>query len=955
MNPRLVAVLRTMILASALAIALAVVGGPETPVARATACPPVNTWLGPPNINRFADGNCGSYVNGLVIPFTQNNVTISTVNLSGTIVEEANVVVDSGGLLTTAAATQWTDATSSTQTGEIEAAGGDIEFGAGTTIQVSGGSSPGKISASGGTLNFNGTPAQPITITSANGTPAPGDWGRVEYDAGSSGSMSFTNLSFAGGSVLENGCGSCVFATGILVTGGNPLIGNVTVSSSAGNGIEYTTLTNDVAALTLTNNAGFAAYFDSTNVDLSNFVVTASGNTHNDIGISGNVNQTNGATGTWNNAGIPIFPQGNIVTANLNVGPGVTIVLNQKNAIFDPGGFLNFNGTQSQPITITSANATPAPGDWGRVEYDGGSSGSMSFTNLSFAGAPILESGCGSCVYSTDILVAGGSPTIGNVNVTNGLGNGVEVAASDPTITALTTTNNTGFAVFYDQASADLSQISVAAATGNGFNDLGVGGGRGATGTWNNPGIPIFPQGSISTSNLNVGPGVTILLNGGSEIVDGGSALNFNGTASQPITITSANASPASGDWERIEFDGGSSGTISFTTLKFAGAPGLESGCGSCFYSTGILVAGGNVDLNSVTISNNLGNGAEFIGGNLAISGGTFTNNQDAAVRYDVLSDLSNVANLRASGNGQNALSMQAGSTSSSLTWPGLGIPIAITGGDVGVFGGTFTLGPGVTVELNGGESLHLAGSSTALAAIGTQAKRITITSANTQPKAGDWGAVRLDSGATGKLAFTDLLFGGAPVSGYTPSELILDGVSPTIQNNVFLDSAGNDVLVVNNGQPTLAFNWLLGVPGGFFGISNGGSTALTATRDFWGSPTGPTSPNNPGGTGTAVSANVTFSPWLGLTIKPTSGAPGSLATVSGTGYQPGETVLILWNCSLFSCVHPTFLRAATADANGSFGVLVRIPTNAPANRSVPIGGLGRSSQAFVQTTFTPT
>jgi hypothetical protein len=753
MGPHLVAVLRAAILASALAIVLVAVGTPKPLVARAQ-CPAVNTWLGPPDINRYADGNCGYYVNGLSVPFTQNNTTISTLNFSGTIVQEQNVSVGTGGLITTAPGTQWTDSG-----GVIGAFGGDLEFGAATTVQLAGGAWT--ISAVGGTLNFNGTATQPITLTSANATPAAGDWGRVEYDAGSTGGMSFTNLSYAGASALEDGCGSCTYAAGILVTGGNPPLSHVTVSNSAGNGIEYTTTTNNVTALTVTDTTGFAAYFDSTNADLSQFAITASGNGENAVGVSGNVNQTNGATGTWNNPGVPIFPQGDVVTNNLNVGAGVTILLNAGHTIFDPGGALNFNGTATQPITLTSANATPAAGDWGRVEYDAGSTG-----------------------------------------------------------------------------------------------------------------------------------------------------------------------------------------TMSFTTLKFAGAPSLASGEGCCTFSAGILVYGGSPTLTSVTLSNNLGNGVELNSGSLAIAGGAFTNNQSAAVRYDFLADLSKVSKLAASGNGQNALSMQAGSTSSALTWPSIGIPIAITGGDVNISAGKFTIKPGATIQLNNGESLAITGGT--LSAVGTSARRITITSANATPKAGDWGSVQITGAANGTLSFATIDFGGAGGS----QELLVSGPSPTVENDIFENSAGHDVNVVS-GLPTLGYNWLLEVPSGFDGVVNSGTAALNASQNFWGSATGPTSPSNPTGKGTPVGANVTFSPFLGTTASPTSGAPGSSVTVSGTGYNAGETITIRWACTSQGCgTKTTVLATATASPTGTFSASVSIPTNATVNKTFLIGAVGSVSQALAEASF---
>ncbi len=246
-----------------------------------------------------------------------------------------------------------------------------------------------------------------------------------------------------------------------------------------------------------------------------------------------------------------------------------------------------------------------------------------------------------------------------------------------------------------------------------------------------------------------------------------------------------------------------------------------------------------------------------------------------------------------------------------------------------------------------------MSGSNAAISWVGTSSQRIVFTSAKAVPAAGDWGAIRLESGMTGTMAFVTVQFGGASVPGFGPTELFVDTANPTIRNTVFQNSVGDDVQLRDNAQPTLQFNWFLKVPSGFFGVNNLGSTVVTAVRNFWGSPTGPTSPNNPGGTGTPVSANVSFRPWLGLTVSPTSGSPGSTATVTGTGYKPNETVKVRWNCSIQRCAANTIVLATvTANSNGAFTTSVQIPTSAVAGQTVTIGAVGQSSQAIAQASF---
>lgn len=92
------------------------------------------------------------------------------------------------------------------------------------------------------------------------------------------------------------------------------------------------------------------------------------------------------------------------------------------------------------------------------------------------------------------------------------------------------------------------------------------------------------------------------------------------------------------------------------------------------------------------------------------------------------------------------------------------------------------------------------------------------------------------------------------------------------------------------------------------------------------------------------------------LTIKPTSGPPGSTASISGSGFGAAETVTIWWDCGSSSCTSTRKLGAVTSDANGNFsGLAVTIPA-APAGTH-SIGGKGGTSGAFATTKFrvTPT
>lgn len=70
----------------------------------------------------------------------------------------------------------------------------------------------------------------------------------------------------------------------------------------------------------------------------------------------------------WTAAQSPIMVQGNVTLdqdATLTVDPGVQIRMEPSSSFTVMRGAVRAVGTQDQPIVITSAKSSPAPGDWG--------------------------------------------------------------------------------------------------------------------------------------------------------------------------------------------------------------------------------------------------------------------------------------------------------------------------------------------------------------------------------------------------------------------------------------------------------------------------------------------------------------------------------------------------------------------------------------------------------------
>src|SRR5436190_9218646 len=85
--------------------------------------------------------------------------------------------------------------------------------------------------------------------------------------------------------------------------------------------------------------------------------------------VSGFIN----ANTTWNFAGSPYIVVGNALLSygyTLTIDPGVVIKFSDSTAL-QIDGELHAIGTTAQRITFTSNQASPAPGDWGKIHFSG--------------------------------------------------------------------------------------------------------------------------------------------------------------------------------------------------------------------------------------------------------------------------------------------------------------------------------------------------------------------------------------------------------------------------------------------------------------------------------------------------------------------------------------------------------------------------------------------------------
>ncbi|HNM99586.1 MAG TPA: right-handed parallel beta-helix repeat-containing protein [Turneriella sp.] len=108
-------------------------------------------------------------------------------------------------------------------------------------------------------------------------------------------------------------------------------------------------------------------------------------------GCATSVSGTVGTT-TWTPAQSPYCVTGNIsITGTLTVAAGTSVLVNPTFSInVASGGSLVAQGTLTAPIVFTSANASPAPGDWAGLNFASGSIGST-ITSDNYSGGSLLQ------------------------------------------------------------------------------------------------------------------------------------------------------------------------------------------------------------------------------------------------------------------------------------------------------------------------------------------------------------------------------------------------------------------------------------------------------------------------------------------------------------------------------------------------------------------------------------
>ena len=580
-----------------------------------------------------------------------------------------------------------------------------------------------------GALIAVGTPSQPIVFTTDNLAPAPGQWEGISFRNASNDGISIVDnaiVEYAGASLSSN----------IYVEAAAPTIRNSVIRNSSVYGIYGPTTPASplVENNQFSGNANYDVYIASTssavldgNTFSSSVYFTGAGsdyqvinNTFNDfnnpnrpmrVGAHAidqiDTNTFNGTGGssrievlgervrqsaTWSDVGVPYSILGNTTfagtpaqLATLTIEPGTTLRMAASVGLFigtsaDRGAAIVV-GTQAQPITFTTDNSSPAPGQWRSLYFDSqaDSSSLVEYTLFEYGGVS----------DSSLLRMVGSAPTIRNNTFRNSSVYGVYgTSGASPLIEDNVFANNVNFDLLISGASdaqvqqnsfGNAVQFQTAGGTHavinnqfNNYNDptLHVRVGAHAVeglqtntflGTgpnslveilgetldvdyrWYDLGFPyavlgdvVVAKNALEFSTLTIDPGTQLRFNSSIGLFVGTSAnqgmLSAVGTVADPILFTTNNPAPAPGQWQGVYFDSlaNDASVLEHAIVEYAGQT----------YSSNVRVV-----LSSPTIRNNTIRSSSVYGiygtsgPSPLIENNDFSTNVNFDVRIDGVSD----------------------------------------------------------------------------------------------------------------------------------------------------------------------------------------------------------------------------------------------------------------------------------------------------------------------------
>ena len=749
-----------------------------------------------------------------------------------------------------------------------------------------------------GVLVADGIPSEHITFTSNDATPAPGDWYYVYFSGADAGCLlDYCDFSYGGNG--SNGL-AYLYSSYANVTFSNSTFTNSLSSGiSCGNNTSPTitgcTLTNNttygiqcdsgstpaVSGCTIANNGSYAIKMYPKGVEQITGAMSITGNNPNAIEVpAGSIDGLGDSDAVWFDHNVPFTFVGDVTVSNLKtltLSPGIEIEFGSGRQL-SINGTLVAEGTSSQHISFTSSQAVPTPGYWNQIYFAGADSGcSMSYCDISYGG-----SGSAGLV---NIWMSGTTVSISDCDFSDSSNYGIYCDGSSyPAISDCTFSDNGSYAIRTYPKAVERITGTITVSNGNPIDvrSGSIDGLGDTSAAWLDLGTPYIFNGNVTVNNgvtLDLSPGVTIKLGTNRQMTVNGT-LVAEGTSGDHITFTSAQASPALGDWYYIYFAAADAGcSLAYCDFSYGG---YGSAGTLYFYNSGT-----NVTMADSTVSSSLSYGINcayyssptftdcsitdnatygiYCDGNSTptVSGCTVSNNGSYAIRMYPKGIEGIAASMTISGNNPNGIEIPSGSIDglgdAAATWYDPGAPYIATGSITLNNAVTLTMNPGITMKFNPNRTMTISGK---LVANGSPSDHITFTSNQASPAPGDWGYIYLaatDAGSS--LSYCDFAYGGygsvgilyfynssnyVSLSNVTVSDSSNRGIqcsyysSPSIANCTIRDNTTYGIYCDNNCFPTITSCTIEDNGSYAIGIYGDGIEAITGTMSITGnSPNG--------------------------------------------------------------------------------------------------------------------
>jgi plastocyanin len=493
------------------------------------------------------------------------------------------------------------------------------------------------------------------------------------------------------------------------------------------------------------------------------------------------------------------------------VKPGTTLKMASGGSL-TVNGILAAEGTAELHITFTSQAATPAPGDWGTINAGGSSNVSLKYCDVSYGGGTAGNRG---------IYVVTSNVQIRNSHLQYTLGDAVrlEGAGLAPLLEDVEIDHSTAWPIHQSSIAQNPVYVNLSFHD-NGTDALTIDGSNvsqnvtldGSPDALN--GAPIYYGGGsiLSPYTLTIAPGTTLKIGDlASLTVNGGATLIAEGTSELPITITSQEAAPQSGDWGSINVSNGSHVSMAYCDVGYGGGTAGNR----IFY-----IVSSDVQIRHCRIHHSLGYGitidqasSQAVFEDVELDHNAFWPILQGSISMNpTYSDVYFHDNTL-----DDALYIASSNVGIDVTLDGS--PAALNGASIYYGGGaiyspnTLTVTAGTTIKM-ANSNLTVNGGA-ALIAEGTSDLPIVFTSQSADPQPGDWQQIRANSGSTMRLTYCEVGYSGA---GAGTRAVWLSSADAELHHCLIHHSLGDALFLDNTVQ--LAMQNLAIVDSGWSGIS---------------------------------------------------------------------------------------------------------------------------------------